>query len=259
VNVNVNVNANANANANGTTQAGASALEEVASGLWIRRTPFRFLGLLEIGTKMTVLRFEGEGEGKGEGGGLVVHSPVPITPEVKSAIDALGRVRFIIAPSLYHHVSVGSAVEAWPDAKLLAPAGLRKKRRDLKIDEDLESGAPSSLSGAIDFFPIRGSLLGETVFHHRESKTLVSADLFENFSPPVDHMLTRAYLKIGGIYGKPGWHRLFHMFYRDKKAAKACIEPLLDLDLERIVVAHGDLVTSRPRETLQEALHFLLR
>lgn len=226
-----------------------TSLFEVADGAWVRHAPLRFMGLFELGTRMTVLR---------AGDGLVVHSPVPITAELKAAVDALGPVRFVVAPSLYHHMFVASATDAWPDARLLAPAALRKKRPDLRIDADLEAGAPSAWDGTLELFPIRGSMLGETALYHRSSKTLVGADLFENFTH-VEHGLTRGYLKLGGVYGKPGWHRLLRSVYRDRKAARASIETLLALDLENIVIAHGDIVTARARETLQEALAFLLR
>jgi hypothetical protein len=224
-----------------------SPLQEVADGIWVAPAPLRFLGLLELGTRMTVLKV---------GSDVVVHSPVPLDPGLKSAVDAIGRVRFIVAPSLFHHLHAGTAGAAWPDAKLLAPAALRKKRPDLRIDAELEAGCPEEWAGELDALPIRGTLLGETVLHHRRSRTLVAADLFENFSH-VDHGLTRAYLKLNGIYGKPGWALLLRPAYRDRKAARQSVEAVLDLPIEQIVIAHGDLVTTRPRETIREALHFL--
>lgn len=217
-------------------------------GLWTVSAPLRVLGLIELNTRMTVATL---------GDGLLVHSPVAMTPTLRKEIDALGKVRFIVAPNMYHHLYAGDAVAAWPEAKLLAPAALTRKRKDLRADIDLDAGVPDSWAGYVDAFPIRGSMLGETVFHHRESRTLISSDLFENFTHS-DDRLTRAYLKLGGIYGKPGWHRMLRLIYRDRKAARASLAPILDLDLARIIVAHGDIVEQAPIDAMRSALAFLL-
>jgi hypothetical protein len=223
-------------------------LEELTEGVWIVKAPLRFMGMFEIGGRMTVLR---------AGDGLVVHSPVALDDALVAQIDALGPVRYVVAPNAYHHLYAGPAAAAWPEAKLLAPAALRKKRADLRIDAVLEAGAPAAWGSDIQTLPIGGSMLNETVLFHTPSKTLVTSDLFENFSH-VDHWLTRQYLKAGGVYGKPGWHPLLRFVYRDRKAAKADVEKILDLDMARIVIAHGDVVTSKPKETMREALAFLL-
>jgi len=223
-------------------------LEAIADGVWVAPAPLRFMGVFAIGTRMTVIR---------TGGGLVVHSPIAIDDELKTAIDALGPVRFVVAPNAFHHLFAGDAAKAWPDAKLLAPAALRTKRKDLHIEDDLESGPPAAWGGDLQTFPVRGSMLNETVLFHAPTKTLVASDLFENFTH-VEHAFTRQYLKLGGVYGKPGWHRFLRFVYRDRAAAKTSIERLLDLDLERIVIAHGDLVTTKPKDTMREALAFLL-
>jgi hypothetical protein len=227
----------------------AQRLTVVCDGVWVAHAPLEFAGMFEIGTRMTVMRV---------GSGLVIHSPIAVDDALKDEIDAVGAVHSIVAPNAYHHLFAGDAQKAWPNAKLLAPAALRKKRADLRIDHDLEGDTSSAWGDDLRSFPVRGSMLHESVLFHAPSRTLVGADLFENFTK-VDHWLTRQWLKLGGVYGKPGWHSLLRFLYRDRALAKASIEPLLDLDLERIVIAHGDVVTARPKETLREAFHFLLR
>ena len=223
-------------------------LNAIADGIWVVPAPLRFMGIFAIGTRMTVIR---------AGDGLVLHSPIAIDDALKAEIDALGPVRHVVAPSAYHHLFAGDAAKTWPDAKLLAPSVLRRKRKDLSVEADLESGPPSAWGGDLQTFPIRGSMLNETVLFHTPTNTLVGSDLLENFTH-VEDAFTRQYLKLGGVYGKPGWHRFLRFVYRDRAAAKASIEQLLDLDLDRIVIAHGDVVTTRPKDTMREALGFLL-
>ncbi len=222
-------------------------LVRFADDVWIASAPFRFLGLVHIGTRMTVLRLAN--------GDLVVHSPVDINAALKEEVDAIGRVRVIVAPNLYHHVYAQGAVDAWPDARLVAPSGLRKKRPRLRIDAGLEDGIGVS-TDEIELLPIQGTMLHETALFHRPSGTLVASDLIENFQS-VDHGLTRAYLKLGGVYGKPGWHRFLRVVYRDYAAARHSIEVILERPIERIVIAHGEPFTSAPKDALREGLDFL--
>src|SRR5262245_41947351 len=160
-------------------------LVQAGEGVWVHRVPFKFMGMIQIGTRMTVLRLAD--------GGVLLHSPVPITSELADVIEAIGRVKWVVAPSLYHHVHAGDAIKRWPDARLLAPAALRKKRTDLRIDAPLEDAPPSAWQGIVEPYRIAGSMLEETVLYHRPSKTLVGADLFENFTA-VDDFATRTYL-----------------------------------------------------------------
>ncbi len=200
---------------------------------------------------MSVVRLPGER--------LLVHSPVPIDPSLKEQIDRLGTVSAVVAPNAYHHFFAGPATKLWPNARLFAAAKLRKKRPDLPIDADLEHGLPHDLVGDdIETLPILGSMLHETVLFHRPTGTLLSADLLENF-PEMDHALTRTYLKLGGVLGKPGWHPLLRVVYTNRAKARRSIEALLDLPIERVGITHGAPIVKRPKEALREGLAFLLR
>ena len=54
-----------------------------ADGVWLGAAPVRFVGL-RLTSTMTVLRLAG--------GGLLVCSPVALTPERRAAVEALGPV-----------------------------------------------------------------------------------------------------------------------------------------------------------------------
>lgn len=221
----------------------------LAPGVHVLAVPFRFLGLVAIGTRMTALQLRD--------GSVLLHSPVPMDDAAARAVDALGPVRFIVAPNMFHHLFVADAMARWPEARLVAPAKLRRKRPDLRIDDEVES-PPAEWSGEIAPVRIRGSMLGESVLLHEPSRTLLTADLVENFVTAAD-ALTRTYLRIGGVYGKPGWHRLLRFVYRDRAAARASIAELLERDFERVVIAHGEPILDRPKDVLREALSFLDR
>lgn len=224
-----------------------SALEPIADGLWCAASHQSFFGF-HVGTRMTVVRLAG--------GGLLLHSPVPVTAALRTAIDALGPVRHIVCPNLFHHLYAGAAVAAWPQALLHGPAKLQRKRRDLSFGAVLSEVPHPDWQDDLQALTIEGSLLGETVFYHPASKTLITSDLVENF-PHTDHAPTRWYLRVGGILDHVGWHRLMRVVYRDRKAARASLERILQLPFERVVLAHGELLTQRAREQVRAGLAWL--
>lgn len=217
-------------------------LERIDDGLWSLATPHTFLGL-RIGTRMTVVRLRD--------GSLLLHSPVKGDPETQAAVDALGRVSHIVAPNLYHHVYAGDWASAHPKATLHAPAGLREKRPDLRVDATLDASRPhADWEGALVPHAIDGTILRETVFVHPATRTVVSADLTENFDTS-DHWLTRQYLKATGIHGKVGLASQLHLLFRDKKAARRSIDGLLEHDFDRVIVSHGRVVARDGREAVR--------
>jgi hypothetical protein len=192
------------------------------------------------------------------GGGLLLHSPIPVTPELKTCIDALGPVRHIVCPNLFHHLHAGSALAAWPRAKLHGPEALQRKRRDLRFDAVFGETPHPDWAQDLTAITIKGSLLGETVLFHQASKTLITVDLVEYFSRH-DHAPTRWYLKLGGIYGRAGWHPLLRMMYLNRGKARASMQRILALEFERVLVAHGDRnIEGDARHVIRDGLRWLL-
>lgn len=222
-------------------------LETITDNLWSARAPQSFLGL-HVGTQMTVLRLSN--------GGLLLHSPIAISPELQQQIDALGPVRHIVCPNLFHHLYGGDAKQRWPQALLHGPAKLQEKRTDLRFDATLSETPHPDWGTDLHCITIDGSMLNETVLFHGASGTLISADLVENFSHH-DHWPTRWYLKIGGIYGRASWHRLMRFVYLGRRKARASIDRILALPIERVMVAHGDNITHDAKRVLREGLRWL--
>jgi hypothetical protein len=109
---------------------------------------------------------------------------------------------------------------------------------DVRFDGILDDEPDPSWQGELLSVPIEGSTLGKTVLFHERSGALISADVIENVAESSD-WVTRAYLKAGGIYGKPGLHPLLRLSYRDKKSARRSFDRLLELPIGPIALAHG--------------------
>jgi hypothetical protein len=236
-------------------------LTSITEGLWVAAAPLSYFGM-RIGTRMSVVRL-GDASGTRppsalavQAGDLWVHSPVPLTAELQAAVDALGTVRHIVAPNLYHHLSAGEWKAAYPAATLHGPARLSHKRKDLPLTAKLEEAAAAPWAAELVPVHIDGCMIDETVFVHRPSRSLISSDLTENFVTH-PHWPTRLYLKASGTYGKPGWPAPLRVAYRDRAAARRSLDGLLGHDFDRIVIAHGDIIESGGRAALEQTFAFL--
>ena len=136
------------------------------------------------------------------------------------------------------------------------PPGLAKRRKDLTFDAHLGYGDSADFRDEFELLPVEGYLLEETVFFHRSSRTLITADMIENFETS-SHFPTRMYLKAGGIHGKPGLSRPLRWCFRDKKAGRRAIDAMLAFDFERIALPHGDLIDTDAKEVMRESFTWL--
>ncbi len=224
-------------------------LRPLATNLWVAERPQRFYGL-EVGTRMCVIRLAS--------GSLVLHSPVALGPALRRELDALGPVRFVIAPNRVHHLYAGAAVSAYPGSRLWVAPGLARKRPDLGFAEVLGDEAPAAWRGELDQVFFRGRPYeNEVVFCHRASRTLLLCDLAFNFGPGAAAP-TRLLMKLLRSYGRFGPSTLDPLLIRDRKAARDSLERILAWDFDRIVVAHGDVLESGGREALRSGYGWLL-
>jgi len=181
---------------------------------------------------------------------------VAIDDLLADEIQAQGPVRHIVMPDLYHHVYVADAIRRWPAARVHAPAAMRRKRPELRIDADLSNTPDPEWCGVLVPLHIDGSMLDETVFVHAPSRSLIAADLVENFETS-PHLATRLYLKAAGLQGRVGWSRFLRPAYRDRRAARVSIDRLLELDFDRIVLAHGRVLEQGGPAAVREAFRWL--
>jgi len=138
--------------------APSAGLVGFADGVWLCSEPVKIVGM-PMRSTMTVLRL---GSGK-----LLLHSPVRMTDERRAAVEALGPVAHLYAPNPFHHRWIGDWAAAFPSARVHAPEGLAKRRRDLRIDRIHGESPEPAFSGLIDELPIEGFRLRETALLYR--------------------------------------------------------------------------------------------
>lgn len=216
--------------------------------LWCLDADLRLQAGFHLPIRMTVVRLAD--------GGLWLHSPVAIDDAAAAAIDALGPVGHIVAPSLMHHLFARPARERWPAAQLHAPASLAAKRAKLTIDSAL---AEDSRWPEIAIVQIVGApKIDESVFVHRPSGTLIVTDLLFNVHE-VEGLLSPLILRMVGAWKRLAQSRIWRVSVEDRAAAKASIERLLALEFSRLVPAHGQVLEGADtHERVRAALHWLL-
>lgn len=221
-------------------------LERFAEGVWIDTGPVRILGT-KLTSTMTVLRLDE---------GLLLNSPLPLTPERRAAVLALGKVAHLYAPNTFHHLWLGEWSREFPEARVHAPEALTKKRADLRVDR---CHAPDAkpFSEEVAEVPIAGFRLLETALVHRPSRTAIVTDLAHNVGRPTDAW-TKIYSKLAGFYDRVALSRVLRWTaFNDRAAARRSVDTLLESEFEGLVVGHGAPIATRGAELLEAAMHFL--
>ncbi|MCB9676727.1 MAG: hypothetical protein H6737_16540 [Alphaproteobacteria bacterium] len=224
------------------------ALRAVAPGVWISTEPVSVVGTA-LSVNMTVLRLAGDA--------LLLYSPVPLTPERKAAVDALGRVAHLYAPNTFHHLWLGDWSAAYPEARVHAPAALAGKRPDLRLDRAHDLGRDPAFAGFVDEHHIDGFRMEETVLYYRPARALVVADLVQNLGRPPG-VWTRIYLTLAGFWDQVALSRVLRWTaFSDRYATRRSLDAVLAHELDVLVVGHGEPVTENPREALAAAYAWL--
>jgi hypothetical protein len=208
----------------------------------------RDLGL-EIGARMNVARLPS--------GGLVVISPVRPDPALVDQVKALGPVAALVAPNLHHHLYAGDWRAHFPDAALFVPRELPKKRPDLVPSRLLGEGAAPGAPDLVHL-EIAGCerYLGENVFVHLPSGTLLVSDLVHNL-PPSPHLFTKIYATLMGFDGRVALSRAIRLAFRDRAATRRSLDTLFELPWSRILPAHGEPIGGDAKQALRDAYAWL--
>ncbi len=221
-------------------------LEQFAKEVWTLARPQRFWGI-ETGTRMTLVRL---GDGS-----LFVHCPVALDPATREAVDALGPVRAVVAPSLYHHLYVGDWMSAYPEASFWACPGLERKRSDLEFNGVLGDAAHPAWAGDIDQASFTARFEHEIVFFHEGTNTLICADALLNLSEHPSRV-TRAAARLMGN-SAPGKGYLEYIAVRDRKLARRQVDRILEWDIDGVVLAHGGLIHHGGQQAVRDAYAWL--
>jgi hypothetical protein len=224
-------------------------LKPLASNLWVAEAPLT-MGGFEIGARMTVVRLPD--------GGLWLHSPIGLTPELRQALDHLGPVAHVLSPGSFHYLHVPELALAYPDAAVYAAPGSASKLAKCS-PKLLTDALPQPWAGTLEQLAFAGSrLYDEVVFFHPSGRTLIVTDLCFNI-PAESSWYTRLVARAFGILGRPSASRSFFLTIRDRAAVRQSLERILAWDFDRIILSHGAIVETGGREAFRRAFGRVLR
>lgn len=174
----------------------------------------------------------------------MLHSPTPFSAGLARSVEALGRIRHLVAPNTAHWTFLDGWQRAYPDAVLWAVPGLadrvQVRASDLRIDAELGDRAPAEWEDTLDQGLVAAAGgFNEAWFFHRQSRTLVLVDLIENLEsaklPPIARLLMQAAAATRGTTAR--YLRLpVRMGGSD---AKKAIQAIIALEPDRVIFAHG--------------------
>ena len=222
-------------------------LENIDEGVFVAHHDFSLLGT-NIGTRTTVIRLSD--------GGLFVHSPGPMQSEWADAVDALGEVRFLVAPNGFHHLYLAEAMKRWPGAQCHVAPGVAQKQKNLTFEAELSDEPDPGWATDLDQIWIGGApKVNEIAFLHRATRSLLLVDLV--FNMKARGFMESLFLRINGSVGL-GTSRLMRFMLKDREATQASVDRILDWDFDRVIMAHGEIVDQNAKPSLRDSFDWLL-
>lgn len=208
-------------------------------------------------TRMAVLRVPDQG--------VFIWSPIALTEDLRAAVDAIGPVRFIVAPNSLHHLHLQAWQSAYPDALVYAPPGLRQRRKDIAFDGDLDDvpGAPGAppppWAATIDQVIVRGNLITtEVVFFHRPSGTVLFTDLIQNFGPDWFTGWRKIVARLDRMIGHEAQvPQKFRVAFTNRAAARMALAHIMAWPAEKVLMAHGTPIEKEGAAFIKRAFRWL--
>ncbi len=225
-------------------------MRSIAENIYVAEQPLCMLGI-EYGARMTVIRLSNHD--------LVVISPIALNESLKQKINSIGTVKYLVAPSSFHHLFIKPWTEKYTWANLLMVPQIAKKRKDLQATSVLNQSfnAPWTEELLPLFIP-GGKLYSEMVFLHRSSRTLILTDLCFNLQE-ANSLFARCALSIYGIYKKFGPSKAVGMFMGKKVALKEAIDRIAAWDFQRVVMAHGEILENTTPKDFKSSFDQMLK
>lgn len=225
----------------------------IPDALWLREYAVR-LGGARFNARMTVIKLRS--------GQILIHSPCAFDEALAAEVAALGRVAAIIAPGNFHWLHVRSCQQAFPSAVTYVCPGVERRAKGLDFEFVLGDEAPPLWSGELSQVALTGPrLMREVAFFHLASRTLILVDLVENFTPATrgTNLFFRILFRAIGMWSQPGPAPEYRVAWGDKARVREGMERILAWDFERVILAHGDVITRDAKQIVARAWGEVLR
>lgn len=219
--------------------------------------PFSRFGLFPVGGRSTAIRLRD--------GGVWVLASTPLDEPTKRTIDAMGPVKFIVAPDDQHHLFIRKYKQAYPQAKLIGTPRALRKNTDMKFSGCWGQDAPGTKYGfesEIEHRYFSGFVNKDVAFYHIASRSLIVADLLFNMPPLEQYSRSGTWLPVWAIWLSP--FNIFQSFFTlaagflNPFATRRDAKAVQEWGFERIIPCHGDVVEKDAKKAWEKAYRFYL-
>jgi Domain of unknown function (DUF4336) len=188
-----------------------------------------------------------------------VWSPIALTKELTDAVESVGPVACIVSPNKLHNLALREWKIRWPAARLYAPPGLARRKKQLHFDSELGDQPDGPWMADIDQVVFRGSFaMEEVVFFHRASRTAIFGDLIQRFPEEAAIGWKGTLMRLGGIVGQHGSTPTdWRLSFLSREAARAARRTVLEWKPERLLIAHGQCAASGATDIIAVALSWI--
>jgi hypothetical protein len=186
-------------------------------------------------------------------GGLWIHSPPELTPDLSEELRVLGDVEALVAANNAHTRFITQWQAAFPDATCFVAEGIPPKLPALKDFQLINDIDPSRWAADFQMATLTAvPLFDETVFLHRPSRTLIVTDLVQHYPTPTSFAQKC-------IFGPMGWQGIcppppmrFDFVVHDRKALMAFVDEVASWDFDHIAVTHGRIIENDGKQVFAE-------
>jgi hypothetical protein len=186
-------------------------------------------------------------------GGLVVHNAIALDDAAMADVDGWGAVTEILVPNGYHRLDAKVFADRYPKARVLCPAGARKKVEDVTAVAGTYGDFADDAVVSLETLDGTGEAEGAMIVRGEAGTTLVLNDAVFNM-PHLGGLQGFVLKHITGSTGGPRVSRVGKLFIvKDKRAFRDHLERLAGLpDLRRVIVSHHETIASEPARVLRE-------
>ena len=179
-------------------------------------------------------------------GRLVVHNAIAMEEPAMLALEQWGTPAFLIVPNGYHRLDAGAYKQRYPQLRVFAPSGSRKKIEDVIAVDDTFESFPNSDTVRLETLPGTGGGEGAMIVSSPDGVSIVLNDVVFNMDKKRDLL---GYLFTTLLGSAPG-PRISHLaklaLVKDKKQLRTYLEGLAQTpNLVRLIVSH-EKVASGP-------------
>ena len=219
-------------------------MKKIGENIWVHDDSMSLAGT-QLRLRMTSVKLAN--------GGLWIHSPTALSPELMQETEELGSVSFIVGASNGHNIWLREWQDAFPDAVLYVSGGIPKKLKLTNyqvLDESHENIWEVDLARE---YMLGVPFFNESVFLHKKTKSLIITDLIQNYSDErpsgLPGFVTKYSFEPIGFKGMCVAPPLkIGFMIKDKPNFVLFIERILNWEFERIIVTHGDIIESNAKQ-----------